>query len=31
VTATVIDAQNAVMAYTIDAVSGANALTRVPF
>jgi hypothetical protein len=29
VTDTFIDAQNAVMAYTIDGVSGTNALTKV--
>jgi hypothetical protein len=31
VTVTFTDAQNAVMTYTIDGVSGTNALTRVPF
>ena len=31
VTVTFTDAQNAVMTYTIDGVSGMNALTRVPF
>jgi hypothetical protein len=31
VTVTFIDAQNAVMTYTIDGVPGTNALTREPF
>jgi hypothetical protein len=31
VTFTFTDAQNATMAYTIDGVSGTNALTRLPF